>query len=75
MTTTVKTMSDTGKYEAVQSQVNPDHDQVGEQMMRRDEYLSRNLHRMRIFVRTLDLGFGYIPRPNRRLILEFPRSL
>jgi hypothetical protein len=53
-------MSDPGKYEPVQAQVTSDHDQVSEQMKRKDEYLSRNLHRMRIFVRILDLGFGYI---------------
>jgi hypothetical protein len=51
-------MSDPRKYEAVQSQVISDYDHVGEQMKRRDEYLTRNLRRVRIYARTLDVLLG-----------------
>lgn len=56
-------MSAPGKYdnyEAVESHVTSDYDHVGGQMRRRDEYLTRNLRRVRIFARILDVGFGYV---------------
>jgi hypothetical protein len=55
---TFNTMSDPAKYQAVQSQVVSDYDHVGEQMKRRDKYLTRNLRRIRIFTRTLDVFLG-----------------
>lgn len=51
-------MSDPRKYEAVQSQVISDYDQVGEHMKRHDEYLTHNLRRVRICARTLDVLLG-----------------
>lgn len=36
-----------------------EYDQRTEQMGKRDEQLKRQLHRARIFVRILDVGFGY----------------
>ena len=52
-------MSDLTKYEAVsEAQVSQD-DQIAEQMKKRHEYLTRQLRRARIFVRILDVIFGY----------------
>jgi hypothetical protein len=34
-------------------------DQIATQMKEKDEYLARRLRLSRIFVRTLDVGFGY----------------
>jgi hypothetical protein len=51
-------MSDTGKYEAVRSQVTNDYDHVGEHMKQRDEYLTRNLRRVRILARIFDVCLG-----------------
>jgi len=36
-----------------------EYDRITEQMKKRHEYLTRQLRRIRIFVRILDLGFGY----------------
>lgn len=40
-----------------QTQIN---DETGARMRKRDEYLTRHLRRMRIIVRILDFGFGWV---------------
>ena len=51
------------------------YDQIEERMKKRDEYLKRRLHRMRSFVRILDIGFGYSPAINIGIELEFLQLL
>ena len=43
-----------------ESQLN-EYEQIAARMKKRDELLTRRLRRMRIIVRILDLGFGFVP--------------
>jgi hypothetical protein len=43
-----------------QTQINEHDDETGARMRKRDEYLTRHLRRMRIIVRILDFGFGWV---------------
>jgi hypothetical protein len=53
-------MSGPAKDQAVLEEQVSEHDQIAAQMKNHHEYLTRQLRRMRIFVRILDLGFGYV---------------
>lgn len=53
-------MSESTKYDALTEAQIREYDQVAAQMKKRDEHLLRQLRRMRLVVRTLDLGFGFI---------------
>jgi hypothetical protein len=55
-------MADAAEGKTVAAEEFGQYDQVETQMRERDAYLARRLRRARIFVRTLDIGFGYYPR-------------
>jgi hypothetical protein len=48
------------KYDPVEETQISEHDETGARMRKRDEYLTRRLRRMRIIVRILDFGFGWV---------------
>jgi len=50
-------MSDKFNAALPESQIS-EYDEVAARMRKRDEHLTRQLRRMRIVVRALDLGFG-----------------
>ena len=57
-------MSEEQKYDEVpNTQVNV-YDETAARLKQRDEHLTRRLRRMRIIVRILDLGFGFVPPPD-----------
>jgi hypothetical protein len=68
-------MSEPTKDQAVLEAQVSEHDRIAAQMKRHHEYLTRQLRRMRIFVRILDLGFGYLFPWDIAAKLEFLRSL
>jgi hypothetical protein len=52
-------MSEGIKYDFIPSS----HDEIAARLKKRDEHLTRRIRHMRIVVRILDLGFGFVP-PN-----------
>jgi hypothetical protein len=54
-------MTEPVKYDAVPETAQmSEFDEISEQMQARDKYLTRQLHRMRILVRILDVIFGFV---------------
>jgi hypothetical protein len=48
------------KYGPVSDVLISEHEEVAARMRKRDAQLTRRLHLMRLMVRVLDLGFGYV---------------
>jgi len=54
-------MSEKQKHDEVPNTNVNEYDEIAARLKERDEHLTRRLRRMRIVVRILDLGFGFVP--------------
>jgi hypothetical protein len=50
------------KYDTVQEPQISEYEQIAARMRERDKFLTRRLRRMRVIVRILDVGFGFVHR-------------